>query len=132
MKPHAIGHTHRPLPTRHVAIADDGDSADDWGGAKKEEDGDDGGGDDARTKEKSSSSFTAAALKERGGGGGGHLSFSHLFLRNRCRHFFFILRFSPFAGFQSASLPLERRCQESVNATATPAEATRWQRFAVI
>lgn len=53
MKPHAIGHTHRPLPTRHVTIADDGDSADEEeeeeGEVKEKEDGDDG----ARTKEKS-------------------------------------------------------------------------------
>lgn len=55
MKPHAIGHTHRPLPTRHVTIADDGDGADDDAEEEKEveaEDGDDGSGDDARTKEK--------------------------------------------------------------------------------
>lgn len=50
MKPHAIGHTHRPLPTHHVTIADDGDSADDggWGG--------DGGDEYARTKAKVQSS----------------------------------------------------------------------------
>lgn len=49
MKPHAIGHTHRPLPTHHVIITDDGDGA-----------GDDDGGDDAQTEEKSPSSFTSA------------------------------------------------------------------------
>lgn len=41
MKPHAIGHTHRPLPTRHVTIADDGDSADE---EEEEEGGSEGEG----------------------------------------------------------------------------------------
>lgn len=44
MKPHAIGHTHRPLLKRHVTSTDDDDDGDD--------DGDGGGGHDVRHKRK--------------------------------------------------------------------------------